>query len=173
MLKTTLSVSGLAAFAPETEEEIRMLNKRNSLAVFIGSLLLISSLPGLALAKTDPYLKSTRTQLMKARAHLFAGEKDKGGHREQAVALTSAAIDEVTAAMKSNHHGSNAHAIKNVATATGAEVGSHMRKALIHLKQAKENLGAAAPVPGGRKEKVMELIDKAIEQVEKANALSA
>ncbi len=149
-----------------------MLNKRKSIAVLAGSLLLISSLPGLAWGKTDPYMKSTRTQLMKARAHLFAGEKDKGGHREQAIAFTAAAIDEATAAMKSSHHASNIEA-SEIATTTPAEVGSHMRKALIHLKQAKENLGAAAADSAGRREKIRELIDKAIEQVEKANALSA
>lgn len=150
-----------------------MLNRRNSLAVILGSLLLISGSSVPALGKTDPYMKSTRTQLMKARAHLFAGEKDKGGHREQAIAFTAAAIDEATAAMKSSHHRSNADASEIIASTTPAEVGSHMRKALIHLKQAKENLGAAAPDSAGRREKIKELIDKAIEQVEKANALNA
>lgn len=150
-----------------------MLNRRNSVAVILGGLLLIASSVLPALGKTDPYMKSTRTQLMKARAHLFAGEKDKGGHREQAVAFTSAAIDEVTAAMKSSHHASASDASEVSTTNTFAEVGSHMRKALIHLKQAKENLGAAAPDAAGRKAKAMELIDKAIEQVEKAHAAAA
>lgn len=150
-----------------------MLNKRKSIAVLVGSLLLISSSFVLTFGKTDPYMKSTRTQLMKARAHLFAGDKDKGGHREQAIAFTSAAIDEATAAMKSSHHAANAHTGEIFAATTSAEVGSHMRKALIHLKQARENVGASAADPAGRREKVMELIDKAIEQVEKANALSA
>ena len=150
-----------------------MLNKRKSLIVLLGSLLLIASSSMLVLGKTDPYMKSTRTQLMKARAHLFAGEKDRGGHREQAIVFTAAAIDEATAAMKSSHHGSNVDEAEIVAATTSVEVGSHMRKALIHLKQAKENLGAAAADAAGRREKIRELIDKAIEQVEKANALNA
>lgn len=150
-----------------------MLNKRKSLIVLLGSLILIAGSSMLALGKTDPYMKSTRTQLMKARAHLFAGEKDKGGHREQAIAFTAAAIDEATAAMKSSHHSSNVDGSEIVATTALPKVGSHMRKALIHLKQAKENLGAAAADSAGRREKIMELIDKAIEQVEKANALNA
>lgn len=150
-----------------------MLKKRKSLVVVVGGLLLIASSSMLAWGKTDPYMKSTRTQLMKARAHLFAGEKDKGGHREQAIVFTAAAIDEATAAMKSSHHGLNADESEIVATTTSPEVGSHMRKALIHLKQAKENLGAAAADSAGRREKIKELIEKAIEQVEKANALNA
>ncbi len=149
------------------------MHKRNLVALILASLLLLSTSALPALGKTDPYLKSTRTQLMKARAHLFAGEKDKGGHREKAIAFTSAAIDEVSAAMKSSHHASPSPAGEISATNAFAEVGSHMRKALIHLKQAKENLGAAAPDSGGRRAKAMELIDEAIEQVEKAHALSA
>lgn len=161
---------------PRSVEEFQMLNTRKSLVVLIGSLLLISSWSGFALGKTDPYLKSTRTQLMKARAHLFAGEADKGGFRAQAIAFTSAAIDEVTAAMKSSHHH---HArrqteVARIASTGGAIIeGSHMRKALIHLKQAKENLGAAAPDQGGHRAKAMEMIDKSIEAVEKANAAGA
>lgn len=152
-----------------------MLNMRKLLVVFAGSLLLIASWSALALGKTDPYMKSTRTQLMKARAHLFAGEADKGGYRAKAIGFTSAAIDEITAAMKSgdDHHARVRVDFPSIATsATATFQGSHMRQALIHLKQAKENLGAAAPDQGGHREKAMGLIDKAIDAVEKANASS-
>ena len=153
-----------------------MLNRRSAGASLV-IVLLLSAVPVVAFgSKTDPYMKSTRTQLMKARAHLFAGEADKAGHRAQAIAYTSQAIDEITAGMKSNHHH---HAVPQTAEifatttlAEATEVGSHMRKALIHLKQAKENLGAAAPDAGGHRAKAFELIDKAIEEVEKANAVT-
>jgi len=121
-------------------------------------------------------MKSTRTQLMKARAHLFAGEADKGGHRAKAIAYTSEAIAEVEAAMKSSHHHHAWTPAAALSTSTSPEAtfqGGHMKKALIHLKQSKENLGAAAPDQGGHRAKAMELIDKAIEEVEKANATGA
>lgn len=153
-----------------------MVKKVSLLTIFVGSLVLLSTLATVALGfKTDPYLKSTRTQLMKARAHLFAGEGDKEGPRGKAIAYTAAAIDEVEAAMKSNHHHHAQPPTAGLATSTSSGAsfeGSHMRKALIHLKQAKENLGAAASDQAGHRAKAMELIDKAIEEVEKANATS-
>ena len=154
-----------------------MLLNRNITAAALGIMLLLASFPVVGLNfKTDPYLKSTRTQLMKARAHLFAGEADKGGHRVKAIDHIYGAIAEVEAALKSSHHHhaeriAAGHLTSNSAGATFQ--GSHMKKALIHLKQAKENLGAAAPDQGGHRAKAMVLIDKAIEEVEKANALLA
>jgi hypothetical protein len=152
-----------------------MLNKVRLLTIFV-TLVLFLTLPYVALGfKTDPYMKSTRTQLRKARAHLFAGDADKGGHRAKAIVYTNAAIDEVDAAMKLKHHHHAQTATADLATSTTSGVtfqGSHMRKALIHLNQAKENLGAAAPDQGGHRAKAMELIDKAIEEVTLANAAS-
>jgi len=43
----------------------------------------------------------------------------------------------------------------------------HMRAALEHLREAKEHLEKAAPNKGGHREKAIELINHAIEQVEK------
>ena len=154
-----------------------MLIKRSSMATSLGILLLLLSFSVAASGfKTDPYMKSTRTQLMKARAHLFAGEADKGGHRAKAIAYTSQAIDEVEKALKANHHHHAQSPAASLTTSASFEAtfqGSHMRKAVIHLKQAKENIGAAAPDQGGHRAKAIELIDKAIEEVELANAGSA
>ncbi|MBC8031946.1 MAG: hypothetical protein H7Z16_17820 [Pyrinomonadaceae bacterium] len=152
-----------------------MSNKKSAAAATLGILLLLSSLAEVSLGyETDPYLKSTRTQLMKARAVLIAGEDDKDGHRAKAMAYTFAAIDEVEAAMKSRAHHARLQTGETFATSIAATpAGSNMRKALIHLKQAKENLGAATPDAGGHHAKATELIDKAIVEVEKANAASA
>lgn len=113
---------------------------------------------------------------MKARACLIASEEDKAGHRAKAMAYTFSAIAEVEAAMKSRDHHARFQTGDVVETSTSIDttlVGNNIRKALVHLKQAKENLGAATPDQGGHHAKAMELIDKAIEEVEKANATSA
>lgn len=41
----------------------------------------------------------------------------------------------------------------------------HMRAALEHLREAREQLWKATPNKGGHREKTIELIDRAIEQV--------
>ena len=43
----------------------------------------------------------------------------------------------------------------------------HMRVALEHLREAREQLERAAPNKGGHREKAIELINHAIEQVER------
>ena len=152
-----------------------MLNRRRAIATPLGilvTLLLLSTAEVVALGSGDPYMKSARTQLQKARAHLYAGEDDKGGHRGKAMDYTSAAIEEVTAGLKSapRHH---AQVYASETTTIAAEIagpGSHMRKALVHLKQAQENLAAATPDAAGHHAKATELIRQAIAEVEKANA---
>lgn len=155
-----------------------MLNRRGALATPMGALivlLLVSTLALVALAKADPYMKSAATQLKKARAHLYAGENDKAGHRARAMAYTTAAIDEITLGMKSDHHHHAPTRASFTATTSGGMTfaGSHMTKALGYLKQGQTNLAAATPDAGGHHAKAMELITKAIEEVEKANAPGA
>ncbi len=48
-----------------------------------------------------------------------------------------------------------------------AERQPHMRAALEHLREAKIQLEKASPNKGGHREKAIELVNKAIEQVEK------
>lgn len=147
-----------------------MLTRRSATAAAAGILFLVSSLAVMALgSKADPYLKSTRTQLMKARACLIAGEDDKAGHRNKAIAFTFTAIAEVEAAMKSNNHHAQTGEIFSTPSSIATTLPrNNIEQALIHLKQAGENLGAAAPDQGGHRAKAMEAIDKAIVEVEKA-----
>lgn len=154
-----------------------MLNRGHTIATSVralATLLLISTLAVVTFGfKSDPYLKSTRTQLMKARACLIAGEDDKAGHRNQAMAHTFAAIAEVEAAMKSSNHHARVRRGETHATTASIETTvprSNLEQALIHLKQAKENLGAAAIDQAGHRAKALELIDKAIVAIEKAVA---
>jgi hypothetical protein len=153
-----------------------VLNKKSATAAALGILLLSSLAVGALRYKTDPYLKSTRTQLMKARAYLIASEDDKDGHRAKAMAYTFAAINEVEATMKSSDHHAHFQTEEIFQTSNSIDTtlaGSNMKKAFIHLKEAKDNLGAATPDAGGHHAKATELIGKAIEEVEKADAVSA
>lgn len=122
----------------------------------------------------QPYMKSAATQLKKARAHLYAGENDPAGHRSKAMAYTTQAIEEISAGMKSDHHhhaaGQATKTFASIASAASLFAGSHMSKALVHLKQAQTNLAAATPDAGGHHAKATELIIKAIDEVEKAIA---
>lgn len=147
-----------------------MFTKRSRTTTAAGIIFLLSSLAVVALGfKTDPYLKSTRTQLMKARACLILAEEDKAGHRNKAMAYTFAAIAEVEAAMKSNsHHAQTGEFLSTPTSIATTLPRSNMEQSLIHLTQARENLGAAAPDQGGHRAKAMEVIDKAIVEVEQA-----
>jgi hypothetical protein len=149
-----------------------MRSKRNAMAALMAAFLL-STLSVAAFGKTDPYMKSTRTQLMKARACLIAGEDDKGGHRNQAINYLYTAIAEVEAALKAKNHHARVTASEAFAAAKSVVPTiprNNIEQALIHLKQAKDNMGAAAPDAGGHRAKAIELIDKAIVEVEKAIA---
>ena len=177
-IRSSRGLADQVASKLKKEKLTHMFNRRRAIAAPLGTLvifLLISSSAVVILGFGDqPYLKSARTQLQKARAHLYAGEDDKGGHRRNAMAYTSAAIDEVTAGLKSapRHHAQVAADEIFATTSAGtAGPGSHMRKALVHLKQAQTNLAAATPDQSGHHAKAMDLINKAIVEVEKANAL--
>jgi hypothetical protein len=52
---------------------------------------------GTAHAVPQPQMRDALTRLGEARAHLQAASKHHGGHRERALELTLAAIDEVNA----------------------------------------------------------------------------
>ena len=149
-----------------------MWDRKRTIIISLGFMLLATAAVD-AFGKTDPYLKSTRTQLQKARARLYAGENDDGGHRVKAMAFVTAAIEEVSAAMKSNNHHAAAPAteVSTVRAASSAVVGStQVEKALGYLKQAQENLGAATPDAAGHHGRAGEYIKKAIEEVELAIA---
>ena len=145
-----------------------MLNQKRAIA-FSLSFMLLATVAVDAFGRTDPYLKSTRTQLQKARARLYAGENDRAGHRARAMAYTTSAIDEVTAAMKSNHH---AAMPGNEDSSSAVVASSQVARALEFLKQAQTNLAAATPDQGGHHAKATDLIKKAIEEVEQAIALN-
>ena len=146
-----------------------MLDRKRTIAISLGFMLLATVAVD-AFGKTDPYLKSTRTQLQKALARLYAGENDKGGHRVKAMAYTNAAIGEVNAAMKSNHHATASSNEALTEPSSALPVKTEVEKSLGYLKQAQENLAAATPDQAGHHAKAGDLIKKAIEEVEKAIA---
>src|SRR5687768_380709 len=143
-----------------------MLDRKRTIAISLGFMLL-ATMAADSFAKTDPYLKSTRTQLQKALARLYAGENDKGGHRVRAMGYTQAAINEVTAAMKSNHHATASANEALTEPSSALLVRTEVEKSLGYLKQAQENLAAATPDQAGHHAKAGDLIKKAIEEVEK------
>lgn len=58
------------------------------------------------------------------------------------------------------------YSVVHAQTANMARHEPHMSAALGHLQQAKSELEKAAPNKGGHREKAMQLVDQAIQQVE-------
>ena len=129
--------------------------KKNLLGVLI---VIIGSVIAAQAATLDqPYMEAARAELQKARAELQAALRNKGGHRGKAVILVNQALGEVNA---------------GIAYARGHNHASmpdqpHMKAALDALKSAKNDLNQATPDKGGHRAKAIDLVNAAIDEVQK------
>jgi hypothetical protein len=131
------------------------------------ALLLVVASVGLVLASPpdQPRMNAARADLQKARAQLVAAEHNKGGHRAKALSLVNQAIVAVQRGIQFDRMNNHAQLATNVERSSVPFDQPHMRQALEHLKDARNNLEAATADKGGYRVRAIQLINEAIEQV--------
>jgi hypothetical protein len=117
-------------------------------------------------AADQPFMKNARNDLNKAKSELRKATPDKAGHRLKAIDLVNRAITQVNAGIKFDRRNSHAEFIFNESSADQP----HMQKALDHLRNARENLQKATPDKGGHRQNALDLVNQAIDEVEKGIA---
>ena len=120
-----------------------------------------------AVAQDQPNMVAARADLNIAKRELMVAEHNKGGHRAKAIEYVNAAIVEInkgiTYARKHNH--AEAKSLNEVFATAPVPDQPHMQAALDSLKSAKGKLLNANNDKGGHRGKALELIDKAIDEV--------
>ena len=128
---------------------------------FPGALLLIVASVGLVLAD-QPRMSAARADLNQARAQLQAAMANKGGHRVRAIEYINSAIAEINAGVRFDRRNNHTNGGMNEVTDQ-----PHMERALELLREARNNLQAAAADKGGHRMKALGYVNSAIDEVKK------
>ena len=124
----------------------------------------------LAISLDQPFMESAKVNLNQAKNNLNKATADKGGHRNKAKDLTNQALSEVNQGIRyDRRNGQENFSIDEVFT--GVETSSadqpYMEKAKKDLEQALDNLKKATADKGGHRNKAIDLVKEAIDEVEK------
>lgn len=124
----------------------------------------------LAISIDQPFMESAKVNLNQAKNNLNKATADKGGHRNKAKDLTNQALSEVNQGIRyDRRNGQENFSIDEVFT--GVETSSadqpYMEKAKKDLEQALDNLKKATADKGGHRNKAIDLVKEAIDEVEK------
>jgi hypothetical protein len=148
---------------------------KNALAAFFFVLSL--SLMSLANVPDQPFMQAARTDLQKARAALQRAEHNKGGHRANAISLINSAILEVNRGITFDRthlrrrYEAELTGMDNASLIRPAAVDQpNMRTALEHLQNAKQNLQSASADKGGHRQNALDLVNRAIDEVNRGIA---
>ena len=151
------------------------MTRRNSLIAFLFVLALTAS--SFARIPDQPFMQAARTDLQKARAALQRAEHNKGGHRANAIALINSAILEVNRGITFDRthlrrrYESELNGLDNATTMQPATVDQpNMRAALEHLHDARRNLQSASADKGGHRQNALDLVGRAIDEVNRGIA---
>lgn len=124
----------------------------------------------LAMSVDQPFMESAKVNLNQAKNNLNKATQDKGGHRNKAKSLVNQALDEVNKGIKYDRRNGN----ENFATeeifsdfGTNSPDQPYMEKAKTDLEQALDNLKKATADKGGHRNKAIDLVKEAIDEVEK------
>jgi uncharacterized iron-regulated protein len=112
----------------------------------------------------QPNMETARANLQKARAELQVAEHNKGGHRANALVLVNSAIAEVNKGIAFARTHNHAQSLK-LEMAAGSPDQPHMQAALAHLTDARNDLVNATADKGGHRAKALDLVNKAIAEV--------
>lgn len=150
-----------------------MNQKTRGVSAFLFSLFLTVSLLAVPAKVDQPYMRAAKTNLNQAKGNLNKATADKGGHRNRALALINEAIEQVNKGIAYDRRNGRED-FNEEDLWTGVESGAsdqpNMEKAKTNLNQAKNNLNNATPDKGGHRNKALDLVKEAIEQVEKGIA---
>ncbi|HKR59165.1 MAG TPA: hypothetical protein VJS64_05485 [Pyrinomonadaceae bacterium] len=143
---------------------------RKTLTAFLFALTLAIS--SLATVPDQPFMQAARTDLQKARAALQRAEHNKGGHRANAIALINSAIQEVNRGIDFDRThirrkpDAELIGLNNSSLIQPLAVDQpNMRAALEHLQDAKRNLQSASADKGGHRQNAIDLVNRAIDEV--------
>jgi multidrug resistance efflux pump len=118
-------------------------------------------------AADQPRMQAARADLNQARAQLQQALSNKDGHRVKAIEYVNSAIAEINAGIAYDRRHNHATTL-----ALGSVVPDqpHMQAALNHLIDAQRNLQAATSDKGGHRQKALDYVGKAINEVNKGIA---
>ncbi|HEY6120266.1 MAG TPA: hypothetical protein VIV66_09925 [Pyrinomonadaceae bacterium] len=117
----------------------------------------------------QPFMQAALDDLRKSKAELQVAEHNKGGHRAKALGLVNSAISEVNKGIAFARHYQHPQTDSNATSRslTTFPDQPHMRAALALLEDAKRNLDSAVADKGGHRAKAIELVNAAIDEVNK------
>ena len=150
-----------------------MNQKTRGVLALLFSLVLTVSLLAWPVNVDQPYMKAAKNNLNQAKGNLNKATADKGGHRNKALALVNDAIEEVNKGIAYDRHNGREDFNEEdlfAGTTPAAPDQAFMQKAKDNLQQAKNNLNNATPDKGGHRNKALDLVKDAIDQVEKGIA---
>ena len=149
---------------------------KNSLAAFFFVLGL--ALTGVANVPDQPFMQNARVDLQKARAALQRAEHNKGGHRANAISLINSAIREVNRGITFDRthvrrrYEAELPGLEDFSLrAPAAADQPNIRRALEHLESAKQNLQSATADKGGHRQNAIDLVNRAIAEVNRGIAV--
>jgi hypothetical protein len=133
---------------------------------FLGVIVLLASaLVSYAKPVDQPHMFAARNALQRAKAELQNAEHNKGGHRANAVRLVNSAIGEVNRGITFDRRHNN-HPSKMFSSLAAVDQ-PHMRAALDALRDARSELNAASADKGGHRGRALDLVNAAIDEVQK------
>jgi hypothetical protein len=150
------------------------MTRRNSLIAFLFVLALTAS--SFASVPDQPFMQAARADLQKARAALQRAEHNKGGHRANAIALINSAILEVNRGITFDRthlrrrYESELNGLDATTMQPAAVDQPNMRAALEHLQDARRNLQSASADKGGHRQNALDLVSRAIDEVNRGIA---
>ena len=138
-------------------------------------LLLLTVFARVVSAQDQPNMVAARGDLNVAKRELMVAEHNKGGHRAKAIEYINSAIVQINKgiAFARRHNHAQATNIDKVFSAPFTPDQPHMRAALDSLKSAKGKLLNANNDKGGHRAKAIELIDMAIDEVNRGIAAAS
>lgn len=123
-----------------------------------------------ALPLDQPYMKAAKTNLNQAKGNLNKATADKGGHRNKARGLVDQAIEQVNKGIaydrRNGREDFNADEIFSASAPITADQ-PFMERAKDNLQQALNNLNKATADKGGHRNKAIDLVKEAIDEVNK------
>lgn len=147
------------------------MKKTKSIFALILSVILTISV--FAISVDQPFMQAAKTNLNQAKSNLNKATADKGGYRNKALGLVKEAINEVEKGIKyDRRNGTENFDASEIFTdsETGSTDQPNMQKAKDNLQEALGNLNKATADNGGHRNKAIDLVKEAIEQVNKGIA---
>jgi hypothetical protein len=115
----------------------------------------------------QPNMQAARANLLNAKSELQRASADKGGHRVNAIGLVNSAIAEVNAGIAYDRRNNHPTSVTPETLFAAGPDQPHMQNALAALENAKTNLNNATTDKGGHRNKALDFVKSAINEVKK------